>query len=103
MRAIKRPRFLLDLAEELTWLNQKAGPGVAEQWYQSLLATVADLERHPRLGRERRDLKPKGIRSWRVKRFPRWLIFYSVREDGTLVFLRVRYGMMNLGRLRMKS
>lgn len=103
MRLIKRPRFLLDLAQELTWLNQKAGSEVAEHWYQSLLAAMADLQRHPHLGRERRDLKPKGIRSWRLKQFPRWLIFYSVREDGVLVFLRVRYGMMNLGRLRMES
>ena len=96
MQAIKRPRFLLDLAAELTWLNTKAGPEVAERWYQSLLATMDDLKRHPRLGRERRDLKPAGIRSWRVKRFPRWLIFYSVRKDDALVFLRVRYGTMNL-------
>ncbi len=102
IQVVKRPRFLLDLAEELTWLNHKAGPGVAERWYQSLLATIDDLKRHPHLGRERRDLKPAGIRSWRVKRFPRWLVFYSVREDG-LVFLRVRYGTMNLKRLRMQS
>jgi plasmid stabilization system protein ParE len=103
MRLIKRPRFLLDVAEELTWLNQKAGAEVAEHWYQSLQAAMADLQRHPHLGRERRDLKPEGIRSWRLKQFPRWLIFYSVREDGALVFLRVRYGLMNLGRLRMES
>ena len=29
--ASKRPRFLLDLAEGLTWLNQKAGVEVAER------------------------------------------------------------------------
>jgi hypothetical protein len=29
----KRPRFLLDLAEELTWLKDKAGAEVAERWY----------------------------------------------------------------------
>ena len=40
MRLSKRPRFLLDLAEELTWLNQRAGPDVAEHWYQSLQATM---------------------------------------------------------------
>ena len=33
MAARRRPRFLLDLAEELTWLNQKAGAEVAERWY----------------------------------------------------------------------
>jgi plasmid stabilization system protein ParE len=103
MRVVKRPRFLLDLAEELAWLNQRAGPEVAERWYRSLLATIEDLKRHPHLGRERQGLKPRGIRSWRLKHFPRWLIFYSVREKRTLVFLRVRYGMMNLPRLRMES
>lgn len=103
MQAIKRPRFLLDLAEELTWLHAKAGPAVAERWYQSLLSTMEDLKAHPHLGRERHDLKPAGIRSWRVKRYPRWLIFYSVRVNDELVFLRVRYGMMNLTRLRMES
>jgi plasmid stabilization system protein ParE len=103
MQAIKRPRFLLDLAEELTWLSKKAGPEVAERWYQSLVVTIDDLKRHPHLGRERHDLKPAGIRSWRVKRFPRWLIFYSVRGDDALVFLRLRYGTMNLTRLRMES
>jgi plasmid stabilization system protein ParE len=103
MQAIKRPRFLLDLADELTWLRAKAGPDVAERWYQSLLATMEDLMMHPHLGRERHDLKPAGIRSWRVKRYPRWLIFYSVCVNDELVFLRVRHGMMNLTRLRMEG
>lgn len=103
MQAIKRPRFLLDLAEELAWLNLNAGPDVAERWYQSLIETMHDLQRHPLLGRERRDLKPTGIRSWRVKKFPRWLIFYRVREDESLIFLRLRYGTMNLTHLRMEG
>ena len=40
MAARRRPRFLLDLAEELTWLNQKAGAEVAERWYQALKKTI---------------------------------------------------------------
>ncbi len=102
IRAFKRPQFLLDLAEELTWLNERAGPGVAERWYQAVLATIEDLKRHPHLGRERLDLKPKGIRFWRVNRFPRWLLFFALREDG-LALLRVRYGAMNLVVLKMES
>ena len=58
MQVAKRPRFLLVLAEELTWLKNKAGPEVAERWYQALLATVDELNQHPHLGRPRRDLKP---------------------------------------------
>ena len=64
MQIFKHPRFLLDLAEELTWLQNHAGAEVAEKWYQSLQETLRDLKRHPFLGRERHDLKPKGIRTW---------------------------------------
>jgi plasmid stabilization system protein ParE len=103
MQVLKRPQFLLDLAAELTWLKDKAGAGVAERWYQALCATVEDLKRDPHLGRERLDLTPKGIRSWHIKRFPRWLIFYTLRQDGALVLLRVRSGTMNLLALQMES
>ena len=102
MKVVKRPRFLLDLAEELEWLNHRAGAEVAGRWYELLTSTINELRRHPRLGRERSDLTPPGIRSWRVNRFRRWLIFYSVREK-TLVLLRVRYGTMDLGTIRMES
>jgi plasmid stabilization system protein ParE len=95
MQILKRPQFLLDLAGELNWLKDKAGADVAERWYQGLLDTIEELKQHPHLGRKRPDLKPADIRSWRVKRFPRWLVFY--RADGeSLIFLRVRYGMMDL-------
>jgi plasmid stabilization system protein ParE len=96
MRVLKRPRFLLDLAEELTWLNEKAGPNVAESWYEALIDTIQLLQQHPLLGRERKDLAPNGIRSWRLSGFPRWLLFYTVDQAGNLVLLRVRQGTMDL-------
>ena len=102
MRVLKRPRFLLDLAEELTMLNERAGADVAEAWYAALKETIHQLQRHPYLGRERKDLRELGIRSWRVSKFPRWLIFYEVTESN-LVFYRVRQGTMDLTVLRMKS
>ena len=49
MRILKRPQFLRDLAEELTWLNDKAGPAVAQAWYQALTDTIHRLEKY-RLG-----------------------------------------------------
>jgi plasmid stabilization system protein ParE len=96
MSAVKRPRFLLDLAEELHWLNAKAGPEVAERWYEALLVTVQLIEKNPLVGRERKDLSPAGIRSWRVHEFPRWLIFYAINSKKETVFYRVRSGTMNL-------
>lgn len=99
---VHRPRFLLDLAEELNWLNERAGPEVAERWYEAVCAAIEQLRENPGLGRPRRDLKPPGIRSWRVKGFARWLLFYLERPDA-LVFLRLRQGTMNLVVLNMAS
>jgi plasmid stabilization system protein ParE len=102
-RSRKRPRFLLDLAEELAWLNNKAGAGVAERWYEALLKTIRFIEKNPLTGRERKDLSPAGIRSWRVGGFARWLIFYGVTSKKEIIFYRVRAGTMNLVVMKMKS
>jgi plasmid stabilization system protein ParE len=99
----KRPRFLLDLAEELLWLKDKAGAEVAERWYDALLVTIQFIEKNPFVGRERKDLSPAGIRSWRVRGFPRWLIFYAVTPKKDIVFYRVRSGTMNLVVMKMES
>jgi toxin ParE1/3/4 len=101
LRALKRPQFLLDLAEELYWLKDRAGAETAERWYAALKDTIRFLEQHPFLGRKRTDLKPDGIRSWRIRGFSRWLIFYTVRDD-RLVLLRLRSGTMNLVVLKME-
>ena len=99
----KRPRFLLDLAEELYWLKEKAGSEVAEKWYAALLTTVQFIEKNPYVGRERKDLAPVGIRSWRVRGFSRWLIFYAVTAKREIIFYRVRSGTMNLVVMKMAS
>jgi plasmid stabilization system protein ParE len=99
----KRPRFLLDLAEELSWLKDNAGADVAEHWYEALLATIQFIRKNPHVGRERKDLTPAGIRSWRVGGFPRWLIFYAVADTGKVIFYRVRSGTMNLVVMKMES
>jgi len=103
VNAAKRPRFLLDLAEELYWLKDKAGAEVAERWYDALLVTIQFIEKNPFVGRERKDLTPAGIRSWRVRGFPRWLIFYAVTDKKEIVFYRVRSGTMNLVVMKMES
>jgi plasmid stabilization system protein ParE len=103
VNAAKRPRFLLDLAEELTWLKDNAGADVAERWYEALLATIQFIGKNPFVGREREDLTPAGIRSWRLRKFPRWLIFYGVTEKKRVIFYRVRSGTMNLVVMKMDS
>jgi plasmid stabilization system protein ParE len=103
MSVCRRPRFLLDLAEELTWLRDHAGAEVAERWYDALVTTVQFIQKNPFVGRERKDLTPAGIRSWRVRGFPRWLVFYAVTSQNKIVFHRVRSGTMNLVVMKMES
>lgn len=95
MELKSRPRFYLDVAEEVEYLTRRADAETAARWHAALDQTIKQLLRHPHLGRERVDLKPLGIRSWRVNHFRRWLVFYEVHEN-SLVLLRVRYGMMDL-------
>lgn len=102
MHLVTRPRFYLDVAEEVEYLATKAGSETALRWKKCLNDTIAGLLLHPHLGRLRSDLQPSGIRSWRVERFSRWLIFYATKEDA-LVLLRVRYGMMDLPTLEFGS
>jgi toxin ParE1/3/4 len=102
MELVTRPRFYLDVAGEVEYLARKAGSATAERWHAALDQTIQELLRHPEVGRHRNDLRPTGVRSWRVKRFRRWLIFYTLREDA-LVLLRVRYGMMDASALQFES
>ena len=91
------------MAEELTWLNDQAGADVAERWYSALIATIDFIELNPYAGRERKNLSPPGIRSWQIRGFPRWLVFYMVKDDGRIVFYRVRSGTMNLASMKIES
>ena len=85
------------------WLKVHAGVDVAERWYDALLETLHFIEANPSIGRERKDLSPTGIRSWRVRGFPRWLVFYGVTPDKEIIFYRIRSGTMNLVIMKMKS
>jgi hypothetical protein len=99
MKRRARPAFYLDIAEEERWLLEHAGAEIADRWHESLWKIIELLEQHPFITRERRELKHRGIRSWRVEDFERWLIFYGVRDD-VLVLYRVLSGTMNLFKLR---
>ena len=102
MELVTRPRFYLDIVEEVEYLARKAGPETAGRWHSAVNQTIQQLLQRPYLGRQRTDLQQAGIRSWRVNHFRRWLVFYALRENA-LVLLRVRYGMMDLPTLEFES
>ena len=95
MEPLVRAQFYLDVAQEVELLAKRAGPETAVRWSDALELTIEELMRQPHLGRLRKDLKPDGVRSWRIKKFRRWMVFYQIDQD-SLILLRVRYGMMDL-------
>lgn len=97
-----RPLFYKDVSEEVAFLAEQAGPEVALRWAAAVWQTVDELSAFPYLGRPRSDLPFPGVRSWRVKEFHRWLMFYEIRET-TLICYRVRHGAVNLLKLDYNS
>jgi len=91
MKRLVRPSFYLDTARAELWLLEHAGGEIADRWHEALWRTIEFLAPHPFVGREGPDLSHRGIRSWRVKGFERWLIFYGAR-DSALVLYRVVSG-----------
>lgn len=98
MKLILATVFEADVAEISVKLAVEATPEIAERWEADLAAALARLLEWPELGRVRRELHPAGIRSWGLKEFPNYLLFYHVQGE-ELTALRVRYGGMSLPEL----
>ena len=95
MKVVKRPLFLADVAECADHLFTEAGEEVARLWKDSLDKTIALLVKFPELGRIRHDLPFPAVRTFFLKEFPRYLVFYRLEPDA-IDLLRVRHGMMHL-------
>ena len=95
MRVRKRPVFLSDVEDCADYLVTEAGEAVARRWKASLDRTIALISRFPEIGRVRHDLPFPGIRTFFLKDFPRYLIFYRVGGK-SVELLRVKHGMMHL-------
>jgi hypothetical protein len=73
-------------------------PDVADRWLDAAWNTVLFLRDHPEFGRLRSDVRHPGVRSWLVQGFPRWTVFYGIKDD-YLVLYRIEGGETNLRRL----
>jgi plasmid stabilization system protein ParE len=90
--------FEADFAEITAQFAVAASPELSVRWEEAVIRLVALLQKFPRLGRIRRDLHPAGIRTFGVKEFPNFLVFYRTTAN-EIVFLRIRYGGMDLTRM----
>jgi len=95
MKVIRRPIFLADVTDCADYLFTEAGEDVAARWKESLIDATALISQFPEIGRVRHDLPFAGIRTFFLKDFPRYLVFYRIAR-GRIELLRVRHGMMHL-------
>jgi toxin ParE1/3/4 len=92
--------FWADLARQVDWYRDEAGPAVALRFVDVVEATLLSLLDQPGLGRPRFRNWPEleGIRSFRVRKpFQRFLIFYRF-DDEALYPERLIFGGRDLPR-----
>lgn len=94
-----RPRAQADIDDTVEYLGQD-NPDAARRFLTATEQTFQQLLVTPGLGQVREYLNPKlrGLRSWRIRRFERWLTFYRPTDDGIEV-VRILHGARDLAPL----
>jgi toxin ParE1/3/4 len=85
------PCDILDVVRQIRPNN----PAVAIRFVEGFKSSVEFLSRMPEIGRPRPDLGAPETRSWRVKGFHKYLIFYESLPDRVRL-LRVLHGARDL-------
>ena len=98
MKLLYRPLFLADVEECADYLHTEAGENVVAEWHVALKRALDSIQQTPKIGRLRRDLPQHDIRTLNLRKYPKYLVFYRLTDDG-IEFLRIRHGMMNLPEL----
>jgi toxin ParE1/3/4 len=96
MKLVIRPEAECDAAKYWHYIAQQNWTA-ANRFLDALERSYEEIRRQPAIGHQESFRRQKGIRSWRVKGFPKYLIFYRV-EPMSVDILRVIHGMRNLPR-----
>ena len=96
MSYIVKARARLDLKKYWRWIahdNLEA----ADRFLIAAEDTFSAIARNPEIGSQRSFRRVAGVRSWPVKGFEKYLVFYKKR-GGTVIVGRVIHGMRDLPR-----
>lgn len=91
-----RPKARSDIAYIGAWISLD-NPAAGLEFRDAVQREIRLLQMHPFLGRPRRFRK-RGLRSWRIKGFEKYLIFYRPSRT-TLEIVRVIHGARDLKRI----
>ena len=98
MKLVYRPLFLADVEQCADYLAAEAGEVVAAAWFKALKQALQHIQDAPKIGRVRQDLPMPEIRTFNLRKYPNYLVFYRLQK-GAIELLRIRHGMMNLPEL----
>ena len=98
-RIFIRPRAQADLDDTAEYIGRE-NPATAVRFLAAAEETFKQLLATPGLGRVREYLDPRltGLRSWRIRGFENWLVFYRP-TDGGIDVVRVLHGARDLAPL----
>lgn len=91
-----RPEATRDVEKHWHYIAQH-NFDAADRFLDALKPSYEAIRGQPGIGHQEGFRRHKGIRSWRVQDFPRYLIFYRIHGD-RIEILRVLHGMRNLPR-----
>src|SRR5258706_14077685 len=97
MTLVKRPAFFRDLDRYANRIARD-DPDAARRLINAAENTCDALVLQPQMGHQEGFRKRAGVRSWRVKGFENYLIFYQVTSD-TVDILRLIHGARDLPKL----
>lgn len=83
-----------DILDIVRWIRTD-NPAAATRFVEAFKSSVELLSRMPEIGRARTDLGAPETRSWRVKGFRKYQIFYELLPDRVRL-LRVLHGARDL-------
>ena len=99
MRIVVLPRAEEDISESALYIA-KDSLEAAIRFIDRTRDTFEFLSRHPEAGSEHLFLSPslKGTKSWPVRNFEKWLVFYQLHADEILV-IRILHGARDIDNL----
>ena len=93
----EREPVLCDLQDAARFLRRHSSVARVREFLLAVHATYRLLGEFPELGRMRDDLPEPNLRSFGVRGFPKWLIFYRPLPDRVEIW-RVLHGSSDLQR-----
>ncbi len=93
----KHPRAVQDLREIAVYLTEHGSEATGLRFVEHAAKTFEDLCEHPHKGRARpwRSEDLEGLRSYPIRGFKNWLVFYAVQE-AKVTIVRVLHGARDL-------